>query len=63
MAHARAADAHEGGFAECQVDPMLEPIAPTGAFRALLLGMACAGATIDRLTRCCRSIRGDLQLQ
>ena len=33
---ARAAAAHEGGFAECQVDPMLEPVAATEGFRDLL---------------------------
>ena len=33
---ARAAAAHEGGFAECQVDPMLEPLAAADGFRALL---------------------------
>ena len=27
---AQRAAAHEGGFAECQVDPMLEPVAATG---------------------------------
>jgi len=32
----RAADAHEGGFAECQVDPTLAPIATHPAFVALL---------------------------
>ena len=32
----RAAAAHEGGFAEAQVDPMLQPLASQEAFHILL---------------------------
>ena len=32
----QAADAHEGGFAEVQVDPMLQPLASCEAFHSML---------------------------
>lgn len=38
----RAADVHEGGFAEVQVDPMLAPLADTAAFHRLLARYALA---------------------
>ena len=33
---ALAADSHEGGFAEAQVDPLLAPLVAVGAFHQLL---------------------------
>jgi hypothetical protein len=32
----RAAESHEGGFAEVQVDPLLAPLVGVDAFRELL---------------------------
>lgn len=43
-----AADAHEGGFAEAQVDPLLAPLATLPAFHALLarFGLTVRQATV-----------------
>lgn len=42
----RAADAHEGGFAEVQVDPLLLPLAGNDAFHALLARFGLASRQV-----------------